>query len=49
MNTTDILIERGKRYGTFTGHAALSQSLKEVLREHANTHDTPLAPDHKNN
>jgi hypothetical protein len=34
---TDIdttLADRGKRYGTFTGHALITQRLKEVMREH---------------
>lgn len=28
-----ILTERGDRYGTFTGHAALTQHLKGVIRK----------------
>ena len=28
-----ILTERGDRYGTFTGHAALTQHLKGVIRQ----------------
>lgn len=28
----DILSERGKRYGTFAGHAEISQHLKGVIR-----------------
>ena len=28
-----ILTERGNRYGTFTGHAALTQHLKGVIRQ----------------
>lgn len=35
---TDVdgtLAERGKRYGTFTGHAEVTYKLKNVLREHA--------------
>lgn len=33
-----MLAERGKRYGTFLGHAHLTQKLKEMLTQHA----TPL-------
>ena len=36
MNPADIdtvLIERGKRYGTFAGHAEVAQRLKLVLAE----------------
>lgn len=42
--TTDIaqtLEERGKRYGKFTGHAAITQELKRVVF----THGLRLAPD----
>ena len=31
MNIDETLNERGKRYGTFTGHAAISQKLKAVM------------------
>lgn len=31
----DILKERGTRYGKFKDHAAISQSLKSVIRVHA--------------
>ena len=34
MNTTDIdktLAERGSRYGTFAGHAEVSQAIKRVM------------------
>lgn len=34
MNTTEILEERGKRYGKFIDHAEVSQDLKGVIREH---------------
>jgi hypothetical protein len=36
MQSTDVsatLAERGKRYGEFHNHAAISQGLKEVLRQ----------------
>lgn len=29
----DILTERGKRYGSFAGHARISQALKGVMRD----------------
>jgi hypothetical protein len=28
------LTERGKRYGEFTGHAEITQRLKDAMREH---------------
>lgn len=28
------LIERGNRYGTFVGHAEVTQSMKEILKRH---------------
>lgn len=31
----DILQERGKRYGKFSGHAELTQALKNCFAEHA--------------
>ena len=31
---TDTLNERGKRYGTFQGHANVSQELKAVIARH---------------
>lgn len=30
----ETLEERGKRYGEFTGHAAVSQSIQEVMMSH---------------
>lgn len=39
MNTTDIeqtLTERGSRYGKFMGQAAVTQSLKDMMRRHPN-------------
>lgn len=32
MNTEEILKERGSRYGSFTGHANITQNLKDILR-----------------
>lgn len=31
---TDVLNERGDRYGKFTGHAKVTQDLKRVIHEH---------------
>ena len=35
-NTTDILTERGSRYGKFTGHAKITQDIKVLMRDKAN-------------
>ncbi len=35
----DILQERGNRYGKFSGHAELTQALKDTFSSHANTMD----------
>lgn len=46
--TTDItttLEERGSRYGTFTGHAEVTQDLKECLMAHLAARCKTLAPD----
>lgn len=34
-NVDATLQERGKRYGTFTGHAEVTYKLKNILREHS--------------
>lgn len=35
MNNVDaVLDERGKRYGSFIGHAMVTQDLKRVIAEH---------------
>lgn len=36
MDIEKVLEERGKRYGTFSGHAGLSQNLKFIMRVHPN-------------
>jgi hypothetical protein len=36
---TDTLKERGKRYGKFTGHASITQMLKDVMRNTSNWDD----------
>lgn len=41
----DILKERGSRYGKFKDHAAISQSLKSVIRVHAGDKWYCYAPD----
>lgn len=38
-----VLNERGKRYGIFTGHAAITQQLKDAMHNHAGW--VKLAPD----
>lgn len=32
MNVNDTLAERGKNYGSFDEHAAISQNLKHIMR-----------------
>ena len=39
------LAERGSRYGKFTGHAEVSQALKNILQTHANKLDKSFHPD----
>ena len=41
----DTLAERGKRYGVFTGHAAITQDLKIVIAMHLDQRTKHLAPD----
>lgn len=36
---TDTLEERGRRYGKFTGHASITQMLKDVMRNTSNWDD----------
>ena len=40
-----ILDERGSRYGSFAGHAEITQSLKDVIRYHLIIKKKTLAPD----
>ena len=35
-NVADTLAERGKRYGSFAGHAEITQKLKEAMMMHDN-------------
>lgn len=44
-DVTAVLAERGSRYGKFTGHAALTQELKQVITRHANRLGKDLDPD----
>lgn len=41
-NIDAILDERGKRYGTFAGHAQITQDLKEAMATHPNYGKLPL-------
>jgi len=47
MNVTEILEERGKRYGQFVNHAEISQDLKSMIHEHLNIRKKALAVDQK--
>ena len=42
---TDTLTERGARYGTFVGHAEVTQHLKAYYREQLAIRGKVLAPD----
>lgn len=44
-NITEILAERGGRYGKFTGHAQISQDLKNILGLHLKTRSKVLDAD----
>jgi hypothetical protein len=44
-NINETLDERGRRYGKFTGHAAVTQSLKEVIRHFSEQRKLELLPD----
>lgn len=43
----EILEERGRRYGKFEDHAAVTQRLKDIMQGHANFRGTSLAPDQR--
>lgn len=48
MNIDDTLQERGKRYGTFEGHARITQKLKSELWDHMPSETfNKLKPDQK--
>lgn len=40
-----ILTERGKRYGTFIGHAEVTQELKNVITDHLDSRSKVLHAD----
>lgn len=44
-NLTGVLVERGSRYGKFTGHAEVTQRLKDVIAANLRQRDKTLAPD----
>jgi hypothetical protein len=44
---TQVLTERGTRYGKFIHHAAVTQRLKETMSEHAASGGIELAPDQR--
>ena len=44
-DVTAVLAERGNRYGKFTGHAAVTQELKQVITRHANRLGKDMDPD----
>lgn len=46
-NITDILQERGERYGTFEGHAEISQQLKGVMHSFEAKRGCDLEPDQR--
>jgi predicted transglutaminase-like cysteine proteinase len=44
-NTNDILQERGTRYGTFVGHAEVTQDLKRCMAKHLAKREKELTDD----
>lgn len=44
-DVTAVLTERGNRYGKFTDHANVTQTLKQVIYKHLQTHGKELAAD----
>lgn len=45
-NVDSTLEERGKRYGTFSGHAEITQMLKAVIKNYLELRHKVLEPDH---
>lgn len=46
MNNVDVVLEeRGKRYGSFIGHAMVTQDLKRVITEHLANRAKALSDD----
>lgn len=44
-DVTEVLTERGKRYGTFTGHADVTQDLKGIIADHLRSRTKILCND----
>jgi hypothetical protein len=44
-NLTETLAERGSRYGTFIGHATVTQDLKLLIKEHLDSRGKILPAD----
>jgi predicted transglutaminase-like cysteine proteinase len=44
-NTDTILAERGTRYGTFVGHAEVTQDLKRCMAKHLSKREKELTDD----
>ncbi len=44
-DVTEVLNERGSRYGKFLGHAHVAQELKDTLRTHLRNRSKMLADD----
>lgn len=47
IDVDETLAERGKRYGTFEGHAEISQQLKAVIRKYEAARACDLNPDQR--
>ena len=45
MDVDATLAERGKRYGSFAGHAVIAQNLKQYIHEELDERVKTLAPD----
>lgn len=45
VTVAEVLAERGSRYGVFTGHAAVTQRLKEAIAEELKARGKRLMPD----
>jgi hypothetical protein len=45
QTVNDTLAERGSRYGSFVGHANITQDLKRVVRIYLDARKKELAPD----
>lgn len=47
QDINEVLEERGKRYGTFIGHAIVTQDLKAVIENHLRQRNKTLGYDQK--